>query len=103
MDVKQNGTNWNKLNLSPLLQYNFVDGNKNINYIGRMDNFEKDCNNIINEINKIYKNNNINKVIKYNKMKLNKSNNKNEDITLENKEIIYNLFKKDFDYFNFKK
>ena len=105
----QNSTNWKELNLSPLLQYNFIEssiisnGRNNISYIGRMETFEKDCINIVNQINKIYKSNNINKVIKYNKMKLNKSKNENEEITIKNKDIIYNLFKKDFDYFNFEK
>jgi hypothetical protein len=97
----QNGTNWKDLKLSPLLQYNFIEGNNKINYIGKIDNFEEDCINIINDINKIYEINNINKVIKYNKLKLNKSENKKDELTPESKNIIYNLFKKDFDYFNF--
>ena len=38
----QNETNWEKENLSPILQYNFIEGNSEINYIGKIENFEED-------------------------------------------------------------
>jgi hypothetical protein len=39
---KQNMTNWVKENKSPLLQYNFIEANKKVDFIGKMENFEED-------------------------------------------------------------
>lgn len=100
--VIQNKTNWAEENLSPLLQYNFINGNKKINYIGKIENFESDCKNIISELNYLFKKHNISKQIKYTNVKLNTSSG-SENITTENKELIYQMFKKDFDYFNYDK
>lgn len=100
----QNKTNWKKENLSPLLQYNFIDGNSKINYIGRIENFEQDCKNIISQLNTLFYQNNCEKKITYKTIKKNTSSKKNNDIiTDENKNLIYNMFKKDFDYFNYDK
>lgn len=102
----QNKTNWEKNNLSPLLQYNFIEGNTKINYIGKIENFEKDCHVISDELNEIFKKNNCKKRIKYQNLKINHTDNKNikkDNITNENKEIIYKLFKQDFIYFNYDK
>lgn len=101
----QNRTNWKKSNISPLLQYNFIDGKSKINYIGKIENFEEDCKIIISQLNLLLKNNNCPKIIVYNNTKINTSNNSSitDNITDENKDIIYNLFKKDFDSFNYKK
>ena len=70
---KQNETNWEKENLSPLLQYNFVDGNSKIDYIGKIENFEYDCKNIISELNKLFEKNNCQKRISYKNIKINTS------------------------------
>ena len=100
----QNKTNWNEENLSPLLQYNFIDGNSEINYIGKIENFEQDCLNIISQLNTLFDQNNCSKKILYEKIKQNKSSkNNNDEITDENKSLIYNMFRKDFDYFNYQK
>lgn len=100
----QNGTDWKQENLSPLLQYNFVEGNKKIDYIGKMEDFESDCKNIITNINKIFAKQNIPKRIKYKPIKRNSGKKENqENITKENKEIIYKLFQKDFEYFQYEK
>jgi hypothetical protein len=101
--VTQNKTNWEDEELSPLLQYNFIDGNKKLDYIGRMENFENDCKNIISELNSLLEKNNLSKRIKYSNIKINKSNWGNQDITDENKELIYKMFKKDFDHFGYEK
>jgi hypothetical protein len=102
--IIQNQTNWSKENLTPLLQYNFINGNKKINYIGKIENFEKDCKIIISEINQILDVNNCLKKLEYKYEKLNTSYNHNDDnITDENKDLIYNMFKKDFDYFQYEK
>lgn len=99
----QNMTNWITENKSPLLQYNFIEGNSNINYIGKIENFEYDCKNIINILNNIFEKENIPKKIHYNYIKKNRSNSDKEILSDKNKDQIYNLFRKDFDYFNYDK
>ena len=101
----QNMTNWVKEKKSPLLQYNFIEGKTNIDYIGKMENFEQDCKNIAEKINNIFKKHNIPKNVKYKNIvqNSNKSSCKKEEITPENKELIYTMFKKDFDYFDYPK
>ncbi len=102
----QNQTNWTKQKLSPLLQYNFIEGKTNVNYIGKIENFEEDCKKIILELNIIFEKNNCPKRIKYTDLKLNttENNSNNEsNISQENKELIYTMFKKDFEYFNYEK
>ena len=98
----QNKTNWIEEKKSPLLQYNFIDGNKQINFIGKIENFENDCKELIKILNNLYVKNHINKQIFYKNIKSNTSNNK-EILSDESKEIIYTLFKKDFEYFNYNK
>ena len=101
----QNKTNWTKENLSPLLQYNFIDGNKKLNYIGKIENFEKDCKIIISQLNQILEDNSYPKKLKYNYVKVNTSDKRNNDdnITDENKDLIYDMFKKDFEFFQYEK
>lgn len=100
----QNQTNWKKESLSPLLQYNFIDGNSKINYIGKIENFEHDCKIIISQLNTLFDQNNCQTKILYKEIKTNTSSKKNNDIiTDENKNLIYNIFRKDFDYFKYHK
>ena len=101
----QNETNWKKENLSPLLQYNFIDGDSKINYIGKLENFEQDCKYIISQLNKLFEQKKCPKKILYEKnISKNASSKKNNDvITDENKSLIYAMFRKDFDYFNYHK
>ena len=97
----QNETNWEKEGLSPLLQYNFVEGNKKINFIGKMENFNDDCKLLILKLNKIFKDNKMTKRINFKNIKINKSKKSNEKLNEESKKIIYELFKKDFEYFKY--
>jgi uncharacterized protein (UPF0335 family) len=99
-----NETNWVSENISPLLQYNFIDGKTKMNYIGKIENFEEDCKNIISEINQIMKENNYEGRLKYKAIKTNKSDRSHEEtISDANKDLIYHMFKKDFDYFQYDK
>lgn len=102
---KQNGTDWNKENKSVLLQYNYIEGKSKIDFIGKIENFENDCKEIILNLNNIFQKNNIPKKITYKDITNNTTDEKYkvEEITDENKELIYNLFKKDFEYFNYDK
>ncbi|MBC8488196.1 MAG: sulfotransferase family 2 domain-containing protein [Bacteroidetes bacterium] len=102
---KQNETNYIKENISPLLQYNFVDQCK-VDFIGKIENFENDLKTIVDKLNRIYVQSNFKKRFKYKNKKINKSKrNSNIDsyYTNETKEIVYTLLKKDFLYFGYKK
>lgn len=101
---RQNKTNWKNENLSPLLQYNFIDGDSKINYVGKIENFEEDCKNIISELNEIFEQNDCPKRLEYRKLNRNSSSKRNnDDITKENKDLIYDMFRKDFEYFNYER
>jgi hypothetical protein len=65
----------------------------------QIENFEQDCLNIISQLNTLFDQNNCSKKILYEKIKKNND----DDITDENKSLIYNMFRKDFDYFNYQK
>lgn len=101
--IKQNQTNWKEENKTPLLQYNFVEGNTKVDYIGKMEEFEKDNLKIMEILNKIYKKENIDIKLEYNFIKKNSSNRKEDILTEKSKQIIYKMFKKDFDEFNYDK
>lgn len=98
-----NSTDWEKEKKSPLLQYNFIEGKTNIDYIGKIENFENDNREIIKSLNNLLRINNINKKITHKPIRINTSNGNNEILTKESKEIIYSLFKKDFKYFDYPK
>jgi len=102
---RQNQTNWAEEKLSPLLQYNFIHGESNINYIGKIENYEHDCKTIISQLNILFDQNNCQKKIVYSNIKKNspRSKSNNDLITPENKRLIYRKFRKDFYYFNYKK
>jgi len=100
----QNQTNWEYIKESPLLQYNFIKGTTKVNFIGKMESFEKDCKKIIELLNIKFEKNNIPKKITFNNtIKINSINVPKEEITVENKERIYNMFQKDFEYFGYEK
>ena len=102
---KQNETNYIKENMSPLLQYNFVDQCK-VDFIGKIENFENDLKTIVDKLNRIWVQSNFKKRFKYNNKNINKSKrNSNIDsyYTNETKEIVHTLLKKDFLYFGYKK
>lgn len=101
----QNKTDWEKEKLSPLLQYNFIESKKGIkvDFIGKMENFKEDCDKLINILNQKFKERGFKKIIPNNIIHKNKSIPIKEELTVESKEIIYNLFKKDFEYFDYAK
>ena len=100
----QNQTNWRKENLSPLLQFNFVDGKTKVDFIGKIENFEEDCKLIITKLNKLFEDNGLEKRISYKTLQANRSTDQTkEQITDENKELIYTMFRQDFEYFGYEK
>ena len=101
--IVQNKTNWKEENKTPLLQYNFIEGNTNINFIGRIENFEEDNKKIMKIFNEIYNKENIDIKLEYNFIKDNSTKRKDNNLTDESKDKIYRMFKKDFDEFNYEK
>ena len=101
--IRQNQTNWKLEEKSPLLQYNFIESNTNrkIDYIGKMETFDEDIQKIIEHLNKIFETNNVEKRCTYKNIKKNANRGEKECLTQQSKNIIYNLFKKDFEYFGY--
>jgi|TARA_B110000858_G_scaffold16512_2_gene16691 hypothetical protein len=104
----QNKTNWKKEGLSPLLQYNFIDtAKKKVDFVGKMENYENDMKIITEKLNSICKERGIKHEFTFHNVKCNtNTNNKNKknlEMSNEIKEKIYNLFKKDFEYFGYDK
>ena len=99
----QNGTNWAKEGLSPLLQYNFIDGKSKVDYIGKFENFDEDCKTIVSDLNDRLHPEHPKRITYKNIIKNKTKQIKKDVLTDESKEVIYNLFKKDFDYFQYDK
>ena len=91
----QCNTHWDVLGISPLLQYNFIDGNKQIEFIGKMENFKEDFQHIILHLNDL-----LEIEIEYEDIKVNATD-KKDKISKKNKKLIYDMFRKDFDYFGY--
>ena len=103
---KMNKTDWKEENLSPILQSNYLKSNKgiNIDFIGRFENFDEDVKKLKNILNKKFKERGFEKVIDYHKMwHKNKSTKIDEELTEESKNMIYELFKEDFERFGYEK
>lgn len=102
----QNQTNWIKEGLTPLLQYNFVEGRKDVDFIGRMENFDEDLGKIVDRLNQLAEEIGISRRFKTSSIRVNSSNkrkNVDEYYTPELKDKVYNMFKKDFEYFGYGK
>ena len=100
----QNQTDWIKEKKSPLLQYNFIESSKQkVDFIGKIENFNSDIKKVINILNESFCENKLPKKIKFKDIKLNKSKKEFTVLSQKSKDIIYNLFKKDFEYFGYDK
>ena len=104
----QNKTNWINEGLSPLLQYNFiVSSKKKVDFVGKIENYENDMKIITEKLNNICKEKGIQHEFIFRNVKCNTNsqnkNKKNLEMSNETKEKIYNLFKKDFEYFGYDK
>lgn len=101
----QNETDYRKENISPLLQYNYIENCK-VDFIGRMETFEKDTRFIIEKLNHSCKTKELNWRFRYSDLKINQSQRKNSIdsyYTIESKDIVYSTLYKDFQYFQYKK
>lgn len=102
--IRQNSTDYVQEKITPLLQYNFIENCK-VDFIGRMENFQEDIKLVIEKLNSICTASNINHHFTYSPLQLNTSKASTDKLsyTDESREIIYSLFKKDFDFFGYEK
>lgn len=96
----QNLTNYSELGITPLLQYNFVKNTK-VDFIGRMENFDKDMLKIITILNELLNKHKIPPLFSYHPVKKNRTNSESLQYTPEMKDIVYEELKKDFEYFDY--
>lgn len=96
---------WDDHHFTPLLQCNFIEGKSKVSYIGRIESFEKDSRAIMSDLNHIFESHGIQKRLEYRHVHQNRSFLKKADekLSKESKDIIYRLFKKDFDSFQYSK
>ena len=81
-----------------------MDGKTKVDFIGKIENFEEDCKLIITKLNKLFEDNGLEKRISYKTLQANRSTDQTkEQITDENKELIYTMFRQDFEYFGYEK
>ena len=101
----QNGTDFVKENLSPMLQYNYVESQR-IDFIGRMENFNNDMMTIVEKLNALCTQKGLSHRFQFIDYKTNTSTRApdyEQYYTPETKEIIYATLKKDFEFFGYSK
>jgi len=102
----QNQTDYVKEGLSPLLQYNFVDRCK-IDFVGRIENFSRDMQTIIDRLNSICEETGLERRFRYSNLRVHASQRRRPRIedyyTEETKDFVYSLLKKDFIHFGYER
>lgn len=98
----QNETDFQKENLSPLLQSVFTEG-CTLDYIGRVENFADDLKAVVNKLNAICENRSIPCAYRYQNKKLNTSYRSQSEAyyTPASKDVVYQILKEDFQQFGY--
>lgn len=99
------GTNWTDADLSPLLQYNFVSDCK-VDFIGKIEHFERDMSKVIKELNKRLKESGQRLKYRFSNTQKNRSERKSgieHYFTDETKKIVSEKLHKDFEFIGYKK
>ncbi|WP_234572869.1 sulfotransferase family 2 domain-containing protein [Rhodohalobacter sp. 614A] len=98
-------SDWEKENISPLLQYNFISDCK-VDFIGHTEHFERDMKTIIENLNQKLLDSGREIEFEFSQVQKNKSN-RLADIdhyfTPETKKIVSEILHKDFEYFGYDK
>jgi hypothetical protein len=97
----QNATDWAAEGLSPLLQNNFLAGEKAVDFIGRMENFPNDIQKVIAGLNAICGQRGIDRRFAYRELKMNRSKPHANHYTAEMKNVVFALFREDFETFGY--
>lgn len=99
----QNGTNWKRVGKSPLLQCNFTEAKKAVDFVGKLEHFERDAKRVIKKLNALFSAAGIRKKIAYRPVIKQRSGPSSAVLSQASKDKIYALFRKDFDRFNYEK
>jgi hypothetical protein len=97
----QNETNWPAEGLTPLLQSNFVSGETRMDFIGRMENFPDDIRKVIADLNAICARKGIERRFEYRELRMNRSRPHANAYTVETKELVFRMFREDFEAFGY--
>ena len=99
----QNQTNYISEDISPLLQYNFIEDFP-VDFKGKIETFNSDMKTVIDHLNHICQQKGMNQPFHFKPLQINKrmKSTRYEDYyTDELKKIVYSMLEKDFDYFKY--
>ena len=98
----QNQTNYVEKQISPLSQINFIS-NCNVDYIGKIEWFDRDLKNIITILNEKCISEKINHKFKYSNIRINANQYNSQQLKINSttKSIVYEILKKDFQTFGY--
>lgn len=98
----QNQTNWKQEGLSPLLQHNFLtSSHTEMSFVGRMESFEQDMNKVVDDLNAICCQRGIGHRFEFRNLRVNTTRSETRTYNTEMKEIVFNLFRKDFETYGY--
>lgn len=101
---QQNQTDYVKEGISPLLQYNFVDGCR-VDFVGRIESFESDLRNVIARLNSICGERSIAHKFQYAQMAVHRYRRQRARLadyySDGTRQIVYSLLEKDFIHFGY--
>jgi len=98
----QNQTNWKQEGLSPLLQHNFLTASHTeMSFVGRMESFEQDMKTVVDDLNAICQRRGIGHRFEFQNLRVNATRSETRAYNDEMKEIVFNLFRKDFETYGY--
>ncbi len=98
----QNQTNWQQEGLSPLLQKNFLaSSHARLSFVGRMETFEDDMMKVVEDLNAICRQRGIDHRFEFRNLRVNATRSESRTYTDEMKDIVFQLFREDFETFGY--
>lgn len=101
----QNGTDYIAEGISPLLQYNYIDGHKP-DFIGKIENLSSDLEQVIEQLNTLCEKHQLTHRFKLSNIQVNTSDRKSDYrsyYTEKSMKAVYSLLRKDFEHFGYEK
>jgi hypothetical protein len=100
--VVQNRTDWRQEGLSPLLQFNFLSASHTQpSFVGRMETFDDDMKRVVEDLNRICRQRGIEHRFGFRDIRVNASRSDLPTYTPGLRDIVFRLFRKDFDAFGY--